>query len=114
MSKPDYDHMKNVIIEQMSKLARDEGQNRDKEFGQFIEFLNDMHCTAVMSLAGAVLFSTQMTSDEEKIPKMLAAIRKLVEAADNSFSLKMRSMILDMANTHNLPDPFATPDRKSN
>ena len=109
---PDYEHMENTILFQMTKLARNDDVNREEEFGKFITFLNRMHCTAVTSLAGAVLISTQMIEDKKKIPEMLAAVRKLVQATDADFSMALRSMILNMAVSQGLPDPFKAPEKQ--
>lgn len=106
---PDYDHMRNVIVFQMEKLAKNDRVDRQIEFGKFITFLNEMHCSAVTSLAGAVLFSTLADQNKDKIPEMMDAVRKLVEAVDAEFSLSLRNQILDVAVQHKLPNPFAIP-----
>lgn len=106
MITTDYDHMKNIIMGAIVNITRNENTNRELEMSQMIEFLGVMHITSIMTVVGAVLISTTMTEDEERIEQMLGAVRDLVQAQDANFTMQLRSKVATFVSEQKTRDPF--------
>ncbi len=113
MNRPDFIHMQNLIIGSITSICRNDNVNREVEMTKMIQFLTDMHSTAVTTLAGAVLISAKMSDDQEKIDQMLTAVKNLVEATDADFSMQLRAKVMNLVATEDLPNPFSPPQKSA-
>ena len=65
-----------------------------------------MHCTAISSLAGAILQSAKVEDDEDITTAAKKSVRELVQTCDADFSISLRAKIIKMVQLQEWPDPF--------
>ncbi len=109
MNRPDYIHMQNIIIGAITAICRDDNANREVEMSEMIRFMTEMHATAVMTLAAAVLVSAKQRLEREPdydVAPMMEAVRNLIEATDADFSVKIRAKIMNIVTSQETPNPF--------
>jgi hypothetical protein len=103
MNKPDYIHMRNLIINAVEKTACDSSPDElSDNFAELIDFLETMYISSILSLVGAMLAVAK--DDEEYRTKLLSSAKELLVQPGNQIQQKLEEKYIDMIAHLDLPD----------
>jgi hypothetical protein len=105
MNKPDYVHMRNLIMNAVEKITTESSMEEISDnYGELIDFLESMYVASILSLTGSLLAVAKRTPDESA--EYLRAVRVLMEQPQMLMQTKLMKLYHEMITAMDLPDAF--------